>query len=279
MRFSERMGITQPPPLQVDSMSDSLKTALWNFAFEEYLGRKTDWQKNYALIYRYLDWTVDEVTNLSGLYSGKERVKTWYFDKNVKWYDVYNFIEFLILAQSFGEHQQLLLKRSARLVNQVLEYENSGYRFVAGQLAPITNQEEMEAVQNAASIGNQKLASVSDHIKTATSLLSQKPVPDYRNSIKESISAVESAAKLISGDKKSGLKDALDKLNEHFPIHGAMRNGFLGLYGWTSDGDGIRHGLIMDEPNVGFDEAKYMLVSCSAFVNYLVAKANETKII
>jgi len=31
----------------------------------------------------------------------------------------------------------------------------------------------------------------------------------------------------------------------------------------------------MDEPNLTFDDAKYMLVSCSAFVNYLKAKAAD----
>jgi hypothetical protein len=44
------------------------------------------------------------------------------------------------------------------------------------------------------------------------------------------------------------------------------------LYGYTSDDSGIRH-AILDQPTVGFDEAKFMIVSCSAFVNYLIAKA------
>lgn len=29
----------------------------------------------------------------------------------------------------------------------------------------------------------------------------------------------------------------------------------------------------MEESNLAFEDAKFMLVSCSAFVNYLVAKA------
>jgi hypothetical protein len=51
-----------------------------------------------------------------------------------------------------------------------------------------------------------------------------------------------------------------------------MRQGFLSLYGYTSDEDGIRH-AILDESTVGFDEAKFMLVSCSAFVYFLIGKA------
>jgi hypothetical protein len=32
----------------------------------------------------------------------------------------------------------------------------------------------------------------------------------------------------------------------------------------------------MDESTVEFEDAKYMLVACSAFVNYLLAKASIT---
>ena len=60
-------------------------------------------------------------------------------------------------------------------------------------------------------------------------------------------------------------------------IHGALKAAFVKLYGYTSDADGIRH-AILDEPNVDFDEAKYMVVVCSAFVNYLASKANTAKL-
>jgi hypothetical protein len=57
-------------------------------------------------------------------------------------------------------------------------------------------------------------------------------------------------------------------------LHPALAEGLSKLYGWTSDAEGIRHAL-MDEPSLSFAEAKYMLVSCSAFVNYLTAKAAD----
>jgi len=34
----------------------------------------------------------------------------------------------------------------------------------------------------------------------------------------------------------------------------------------------------MDEPNLDIEDAKFMLVSCSAFVNYLVVKAQKAGI-
>ena len=54
-------------------------------------------------------------------------------------------------------------------------------------------------------------------------------------------------------------------------IHGAMKTAFEKLYGYTSDSGGIRHGSI-EFVNVASEDAKYMLVSCSAFVNYLTEK-------
>jgi hypothetical protein len=160
-------------------------------------------------------------------------------------------------------------------MNRILEEELSAYRFIQGALVPISNAAEIaaidEAAGHAATVG---LDGVHTHIKTALALFSLKPTPDYRNSIKESISAVESAAKSISGTDKGELKDALAALEARIQVHGALKKGFLSLYGYTSDADGIRHALL-DEPSVGFDEAKFMLVSCSAFATFLISKASS----
>ena len=59
-------------------------------------------------------------------------------------------------------------------------------------------------------------------------------------------------------------------------IHGAMKTAFEKLSGYTSDSDGIRHGGI-DFTNAPAEDAKYMLVSCSAFINYLIEKQSKIK--
>ena len=46
---------------------------------------------------------------------------------------------------------------------------------------------------------------------------------------------------------------------------------------YTSDAAGIRHALLED-PNLDAEDAKFMLVACSAFINYLWAKAAEANI-
>ena len=54
-------------------------------------------------------------------------------------------------------------------------------------------------------------------------------------------------------------------------MHPALKLAFKKLYGYTNDKDGIRHSL-MDKDTIDFEDAKYMIVSCSAFVNYVIAK-------
>ena len=51
-------------------------------------------------------------------------------------------------------------------------------------------------------------------------------------------------------------------------LHQALKKAFSALYGYTSDADGIRHALL-DESTLTKADARFMLISCSAFVNYL----------
>ena len=74
----------------------------------------------------------------------------------------------------------------------------------------------------------------------------------------------------VTGKPNATLSDGLKYLERSgAPVHSALTKGWTLIYGWSSDAEGIRHALA-DEPNVGLREALYMLVSCSAFVSYLI---------
>ena len=76
--------------------------------------------------------------------------------------------------------------------------------------------------------------------------------------------------------KSATLGNALKKLKANgIIIHGALDAAFNQLYGYACDADGIRHGGI-DFSNAPAEDAKYMLISCSAFVNYLIEKYSKT---
>lgn len=156
------------------------------------------------------------------------------------------------------------------LFNRLFKKEYVGYRFVNNIITPITDENEIDAIDSVNSIPHE---SVKKHINKALVFLSDRDNPDYENSIKESISAVEAICEILTGvkGKEATLGNMLKKIeNNGVVIHGALKSAFNILYGYTSDANGIRHAGDIGGPSSTFDEAKFMLVSCSAFINYLI---------
>ena len=190
----------------------------------------------------------------------KDGFLTW------KYYKVYDFIDWVVRVSSPTDISSFINHS-----NKILERENSGYRFVGNHLTSITDKKEIKEIETVMQVSDKLgLTGVKSHIECALQLLSDRENPDYKNSFKESISAVEAICKKIIGKPNATLGDALKLID----IHTALKKGYSSIYGYTSSADGIRHGSI-DISKVDYDDAKYMLVSCSAFVNYLIIKAQK----
>lgn len=159
-------------------------------------------------------------------------------------------------------------------LNALFEEEFVGYRMINYEITPITNEVEINEIKTSLDI---EFEGCKSHIKKGLSLLSDREKPDYKNSIKESISAVESICQIICKDDKATLGKALNKLEENgIKLHRSLKEAFSKLYGYASDEGGIRHAEGMFESNVSFEESKYFLVSCCAFVNYLIAEFGKS---
>jgi hypothetical protein len=268
--FSERLGLQEPKSIQLDEMDLDLRHSLWNACKGLFVDNKNTVLRHtsfyplaVALYGRFYKLPVDELPFVSDHFVSQQIE----FFKGASWYKVYEFVEFVVPIgkAKFSNFDEIL--------NSILERERSGYRLLAGVFVPVTSREEISEIDKA--IAHQdRFSPISTHIRAALELYGKKPSPDYRNSIKESISAVESAAKLIVGLDKATLDQALKKISEARPIHTAFKEGVRKLYGYTSDEGGIRHSLT-EESNVDDADARFMLVSCSAFANYLVAKAKS----
>ena len=262
------MGITKSEVIQLNGISAQLRNCLWNvilIRLEDrcFIGSGGVTRLRDSLVFEFFKLPLDEVRK----YSAEGWIKEQFY--SLEWHGVYNFVEFLVQNEEFFK----LLRQEE--LNKILERENSGYRLVKGYFVPITNEQEIKAIDEAVKKAEQfGIEGAREHLSQALSLLAKKPEPDYRNSIKESISAVESLVKKLSGVNSRGLESPLKELSRKIPIHGALKEGFLTLYGYTSNEGGIRH-AILEDPNVGYDEAKFMLVSCSAFVNFLFSKAQK----
>src|SRR5271157_1397824 len=283
MRFSQRIG-KKPirSAIQIESMDDDLRNSLWN-VFREFAFGKIVSNENRILFPAppifwalWIDFLKKPLgTSGSTLGDAEGRLNQWFF-REAQWYEIYDFMEFVSrnALQQLGIDANEIRKRC----NEILERELSGYRFVGDYLAPITTETELKEIEEVLGVSEEnQLNGVKEHVSAALAKLSDRKEPDYRNSIKESISAVESISKVISGDPKADLGKALKIIKTKIGLHAALEQGFLKIYGYTSDEGGIRHALL-EESNCDFHDAKYMLVSCSAFINYLIMKSQKAGI-
>ncbi|WP_428668036.1 AbiJ-NTD4 domain-containing protein [Runella sp.] len=280
MNFAERMGYVQPKGIQIDSIDDGLRNRLWNVLMVRLINKLGSYELSPQTPYDQRELFVEAfffkiwdsfLKQKHVVYLPNEQVvkymEVYFYDKSV-WYKPILLIEFCIKLAN----PKLDIYLFIATLNQVLIEEKSGFRLINGQFAPITNDSEISSINEATQQTKQfsSLEACNTHLTAALQLLSDKKSPDYRNSIKESISAVEAAVRTIT--QKDKFSDALTEFNKKAPIHGSLVSGFKSLYGYTSDAAGIRH-AIMDDTNCDLDDAKYMLVSCSAFINYLIGKA------
>ena len=277
MRFSERQGFKKVREiLQTDSIDDGLRSRLWNVFMDrclnasdsEFLYRsgKNRFRDFCAALWhdhfkRPVDGIPDTVLGVIG------QIRQHFF--SCQWYEVYDFVEFVANRPIWTS-----TKNAIEDFNEVLAEELSAYRFVAGKLAPISSEQEKSAIERAVSQTSNSYSTTSEHLRQAIDLLARKPTPDFRNSIKESISAVEALCAIVTGDAKATLGQALKLIGTQAKLHGALRLAFEKLYGYTSDANGIRHAL-MEENTLEQEDAVFMLVACSAFVSYLIAKESR----
>lgn len=271
-RFSQRIGAVETPSIvQLEGMSDALRNSVWNYIVALFSEGESGW---WAIAEQSAQFFFKVPVDDLPPYNLKRRdwIRTRLYE--MPWYEVYDYVEFVARWHDHGREGTTMRRdRIHAIFNHIFEEELSGYRFVAGELVPISSPAEVAAVESAMSAtANAGLSGAHAHIATALQLLGKRPDPDYRNSIKESISAVEALAKQLGTSNSQGLADALTELGKKIPIHRGLRAGLLSLYGYTSDEGGIRHAML-DEPSLGYDEAKYMAVACSAFINFLAAKA------
>ena len=107
------------------------------------------------------------------------------------------------------------------------------------------------------------------HLRQASACVAQR---NWSAAVRESIHAVESTARQIDPSART-LEPALRELEKAGALHPALKKAFSSLYGYTSDEQGIRHALIdKTQPNVGQDEAVFMLGACASFSSYLARK-------
>lgn len=263
MRFSDRVGATKAKEVfQTNSMDANLRNTLYNIFYAK---AESIWdhsrERGYMLAqmvdYGFFKKPIDETKDYFEYYSAEMKK----FFQTAEWFDVYNFIEYLLDTSTFD--------LDIDLIKNALQSEMSGYQVLEnGSIVPFVGDAEIESLNESLLLADPYVAA-RQHIEIAIDKLSQKPNPDPRNAIKEAICAVESAASVITGKNKPELKDALNIMEASGSLHGSLKEAWKKMYGYASDEQGIRHAALDDEGKVDFATAKYMVVVCSAFVNLL----------
>lgn len=277
MRFSQRIGIAPASKLaQRESIDDELRSSLWSllslFYWDTYeppsseIYGRSDYvdgsNLHMLMVQLWLHFFKQPTDTIDKWWKDcYGRIRKYFF--SAEWYEVYDFIEFIVQHGPKAQKAKFI-----EVANTHLERENSAYRFVDDQICEITSAQEIAEVEAALS-ATDRFKGVNTHLQSALSLLSDRKSPDYRNSIKESISAVESLAKTLASDESSTLGAILKELERSKKLHPALKNAFSSLYGYTSDAQGIRHALL-DEVTLTKADARFMLVCCSAFINFVI---------
>ena len=264
-RFSVRNGFSNVDSNNLRKTSAALRERIWAcFYKQEYDYYDTMEYENYTTgiedMMIEMGVQYDFPANRTIKNRNAEKLYKYVTESEI-WFRLYDFIE-----KYLNIKDKEIAKKMTKEFNRILEEEVAPYRVLDGMVI-------------LGKVMNSNYDSVSIHIQKALALYSDRQKPDYENSVKESISAVEAMCNIITGmdGANATLGNAIKKLKESgIYIHPAMENAFRQLYGYTSDSGGIRHGAI-EFASVPSEDAKYMLISCSAFVNYLMEKWIKAK--
>lgn len=278
MRFSERYGYKPVrDTLLIDKVTDDLRNRIWSEIYSQFL---RNYEKNkHGPSYLIDDiWSnfcklpLDEMQSIElEAYRRMNLSKIKEKNFNSEWFSIYDFLEFIINHDfPYNQHQYGQLLKNIPII---LKQEASAYSLVNKQLIQLITEQEIQSIEEALENTNQ-FSGIQKHLNQALKLLSDRQNPDYRNSIKESISAVESICKIITNDDKATLGKALKIIEDKYGLHPALKSSLSQLYGYTSDGDGIRHAML-EESNLSYIDAKFMLVACTNFINYLIDKTKD----
>jgi hypothetical protein len=290
--FSQRNGYRpSQKALQRDSVDQELRNRLWTVFDRCYW---SPWRskhgnmagaplKNILLAYwtdhlkrASIDFPEIEPVCLGNLHS--------YF-VTTKWWGVYDFIEFLLANRHLlPDHRpadgalSVNLVKFIRQCNEVLAEENAAFRIHATRVVPLTDErglEELEIALRAA----EPFPTVTGHLNKATDLLAvrNQTAIGYLECVHESINAVRALCNAAAGTEHATLDEALTAFEQAFSLHPDLKEGIICMFGdsrearsgWSRDADGKAMMTLTD--------ARFVLVSCAATVNYLITRMEDAK--
>jgi len=148
-------------------------------------GKDYAWRPNVQRLYEFLHLPTSQVS----YYEQKEieRLEGWLFHKDVEWYEALNFVDFAAQTMWDGRISELAHVN----LNEAFEREGSRLTAISRKYSlQLRTRRKLKKLYKAHAQGD-RFSGAREHIVTALQFLGLRPEPDYRNAIKEAISAVE----------------------------------------------------------------------------------------
>lgn len=277
--FSERYNYVKPSdsiirermPLSIQNAICSCFDELEDILIEKYVeynGKQTNLYRELG-IHLWMCALNERKANYDACRESSVAITFLQDDKN-SWFKKLDLVEIVVKYLS-DQGEQDILNDFINQLNYHFEHLKFAYRIIDKQIVEITSENEIKSIEDALQNSTNNIRM---HLSKALELYSRRPDGDYSNSIKESISAVEACCRARTG--KNTLGEALNNLAQNGIIHRLLKDAFEKLYAYSNQSEtGIRHSL-MDEAGTYVPsgaEALFMLVSCSAFINYLNKKS------
>lgn len=273
--FSKRYGyIPVRTAIQVDDLDEQTRIAIWN-EISQYVFYLLD-PGEIDSIFRFI-WsecmgkTIDSYNSIHDIIGNRDSqlYNNWrlMFLKEFSFFALFDSLE--IIANFLRKFKKRYLEGYIDRLNYVFEKYLVGFRFIDNQITKITDEIEIESID---SVISSPIEEVKTHSRKALIFYSNRQNPDYKNSIKESISALEVCVRYITNKPSATLTTCVKELKRNGKLHHAFAESIEKLYAYCGDAGGIRHAEKPGDSLVPPDanQAKFILITCSAMINYLL---------
>ena len=271
LTFSQAQGYEEfPGPLKLGELPSKARTHIWNIFYifideNSYFGSiGGEWENILRTKHIFHDnLPLDEWNNSFEFHRQSLRYSVETHPLN----QVFDLIQFVIRHPSCPTEFIDMMRRT---------FTSCGLAYRIDKTRPFTIIPSATKSEGNAIVGSLGmlhrvgLGASESHLRRAAECINRN---DWAGSIRESIHAVESVARQLAPESPESLRGALASLEKGQSLHPALKEAFNRLYGYTSDEQGIRHALLdRSSPNVGIDEAVFMLGACASFASYLWRK-------
>ena len=275
--FSQAEGLEPlPSPLDLGTLSREIRSRLWEVIYYTLESQKSTatysgstirgyWRtilRDKRVFYDHL--AVDEFND--SFKHNVDELKSIIFSSPYN--EVFDFLTFLL------RHGRCPPQFPA-IVRSILASGRTAYTVIddGPTIVPAATVEEGEALHRAfQALEVAGFDGARAHLRKSAEAITSS---DFPGSVRESIHAVESVARLLEDDASKTLTPALKALRTKVAIHPALEAGFSKIYGYTNDEEGIRHALLEGTAAVDKEDAVFMLGACASFITYLVGKARR----